>query len=151
MGTTNIIVLALCLTCFTLSPEAAISDYKLNEKEFEEIFNLDPVEDPEEYKRREEALEKNEDSIKDTNEKYIAGEIDWFDAINEFADLPEDEFIKEKTGLVDNFTIGGLLQPLPEERVDEESERYFDQFEASRQNAPVNYSSVEAGTAHTYI
>ena len=145
------IILVVFITILYISAEAAILDEKLNEKEFEEIFNLDPVEDPEEYKRREEALEKNEDSIKDTNEKYIAGEIDWFDALNEFADLPEDEFIKEKTGLVDNFTIGGLLQPLPEERVDEESERYFDQFEASRQNAPVNYSSVEAGTAHTYI
>merc|ERR1712002_104048 len=41
--------------------------------------------------------------------------------------------------------VGGLLDPLPEERVDPESERYFAQFQFSRQEIPVNFSSIDAG------
>ena len=61
----------------------------LNEEEFEEEFHLDPVEDPEEKLRREEALVENENLIKETNQEYLNGEISWWDEVNEFADLPK--------------------------------------------------------------
>merc|ERR1712107_344116 len=119
----------------------------IDEKEFEEYFHLDPVEDPEEFQRREAALRKNEEEIKKVNKEFQAGEKTWFGAINEFADLPEDEFLRQKTGLMSNFTLmgRGLLEPSPEERVDEESERYFDQFRYSRASVPSSYSSKDLG------
>ena len=61
----------------------------LNEEEFEQEFHLDPVEDPEEKLRREEALVENENLIKETNQEYLDGEISWWDEVNEFADLPK--------------------------------------------------------------
>merc|ERR1712198_681486 len=39
----------------------------------------------------------------------------------------------------------GLLEPLEEERVDEKSEQYFDQFRFTRSSVPNSYSSVEKG------
>merc|ERR1712241_1217225 len=58
---------------------------------------------------------------------------------------PKDEFVKDKTGANDIVTGRGLLEPLEEERVDEESERYFDQFRYSRDTVPASYSSVDRG------
>merc|ERR1719309_1772803 len=52
------------------------------------------------------------------------------------SNLPTDEFLKEKTG---------MLIPLPEERYDEESERYFAEFRLRRQSAPSEYSAVKEG------
>merc|ERR1711962_1231958 len=79
--------------------------------------------------------------------EFEAGEKTWFDGINEFADLPEDEFLQQKTGLMSNFTLmgRGFLEPYPEERVHEESERYFDQFRYSRASVPSSYSSKDLG------
>ena len=61
------------------------------------------------------ALKANEALIKEENEAYSRGEKTWFDAVNEFADLPEDEFEAEKTGdqtPPDYRTYGrGLLEP----------------------------------------
>ena len=39
----------------------------------------------------------------------------------------------------------GRLDPAPEDRYDEESERYFDQFRYSRSTVPASYSAVDAG------
>ena len=70
----------------------------------------------------------------------------WFDGLNEFDDLPEDEFIKEKTGLISNTTFGrGLLEPSDEEKVHEESERYFDEIRFNRAYVPSSYSSKSYG------
>jgi len=120
----------------------------IDEKEFEEYFGLDPVEDPEEFQRREAALRKNEEEIKKVNKEFLEGENTWFDGINEFANLPEDEFLQQKTGAVINSTIimgRGLLEPPPEGREDQESERYFDQFRYSRASIPSSYSSKDLG------
>merc|ERR1711973_269230 len=118
----------------------------IDEAEFEEYFHLDPVEDPEELKKRSEALKKNEEEIKKINEEYEKGEKTWFDGINEFADLTKEEFIKEKTGVISNITFGrGLLEPSPEERVHEESERYFDEIRYNRAYIPRLYSSKSMG------
>jgi len=117
----------------------------IDEKEFEDYFHLDPVEDAEELKKRNAALKANEAIIKETNKAYQAGDKTWFDGINEFSDLPEDEFLAEKTGLNDIESGRGLLAPSEEEREDEESEKYFDTFRFSRASVPSSYSSVDRG------
>merc|ERR1719348_222840 len=117
----------------------------IDEKEFEEYFNLDPVNDSEELKRRSDALKANEDIIKKTNKEFEAGEKTWFDKMNEFADLTEEEFLQEKTGSNDIVEGRGLISPPEEERLDEESERYFDTFRYSRASVPASYSSVDRG------
>jgi len=107
-----------------------------------------PADDLSEEKLREEVLEEHEASVKDTNAAYLAGELTWFDAINENSNLPEDEFEHSKTGAIDPSAGGfgrGLLDPLPEHLVDEDSEHHFDQFRYSRAVLPINYSSVDLG------
>ena len=122
---------------------------EMNEEEFEKYFNKLPPKDPEEYKRRESALKKNEEEVKEANKKFIKGEITWFDGINEFSNLPEDEFKKEKTGYNAedlNITEGrGLLKPSPDMVVHADSERYFASVMLNRGNAPRSYSSVDYG------
>jgi len=117
----------------------------IDEEEFEDKFHLPPVNDPVEFKKREEALKENEAEIKEVNKKYKDGESTWFDKVNKYSDLPEDEFIKERTGAAGIETGRGLIAPPEEERVDEESERYFDQYRYSRATVPSSYSSVEKG------
>jgi len=118
---------------------------ELDEKEFEEYFHLDPVDDPEEFKRRSEALKANEAIIKRTNQEFEAGEKTWSDSINEFSDLPEDEFLAEKTGVNDIEEGRGLIAPPKDQIEDEVSERYFDKFRYSRASIPESYSSVDRG------
>ena len=95
-------------------------------------FNLPEVSDPDEKARRQAALKANEALIKEENEAYSRGEKTWFDAVNKFADLPEDEFELEKTGLKTppaSRTYGrGLLEPSGADRVDFASEQYFADF-----------------------
>merc|ERR1719370_642454 len=81
----------------------------LNEDEFEEYFHLPLVTDPEEHERREEALKENEALIKENNDKYMEGIVSWWDAVNEFADLPTDEFEEQKTGATDGSILLGPL------------------------------------------
>merc|ERR1711944_335644 len=106
----------LLVLCFTTSIIAAIVDLdpddNLNEEEFEKEFHVAPADDPKEELRREEAPVENEKMIKETNEKFLNGEITWHDAVNEFE--------AEKTGLIEPELRGkGLLRPSAEERVDE--------------------------------
>ena len=121
----------------------------LDEAAFEKYFGLDPVEDPEEFARREQALADNEAEIKKINEEFVDGEVSWCDGVNEFSDLPADEFLEEKTGAVmpgNATTYGrGLLMPTKEQEVDERSERYFAQFRMDRSSEPSSYSSVAKG------
>ena len=118
---------------------------------FQEYFGKAPIDDPEVKKARSEALKKHEKEIKELNEKYQRGEISWFDGVNEFADLTDDEFLAKKTGanLPKQYGYGhgrGLLEPTEEERVDEASERYFDQFRSiNRASVPSSFSSVDNG------
>merc|ERR1712198_497405 len=105
----------LLLFCLTASIFAASVDLdpedNLNEEEFEEEFHVAPADDPEEELKREEALVVNENMIKETNEKFLNGEITWYDAVKTGAVIPNE-----------NVFGRGLLEPLPEERVDERSE-----------------------------
>merc|ERR1712200_12394 len=76
---------------------------EINEDEFEEYFHVDRPEDPEEYEKRKEALKENEKEIHEINEEFEAGDISWFDAVNEFSDLPEDEFVAQHTGAIGDY------------------------------------------------
>ena len=98
-------------------PNADEIDYyeNINEEEFEALFDLTPADDPEEEARRAEALKENEEKIKEENELYSEGKNSWFDSLNDFANLPQDEFEAEKTGEVDPPGFGrGLLHPTGE-------------------------------------
>lgn len=122
----------------------------IGEDEFEEHFGLPHVTDPEEKARREEALKENEELIKEENELYSEGKGTWFDAINEFSNLPEDEFEAQKTGEVEAAGFGrGLIEPTGSDRVDFASEQYFANFRArmktNRAATPAAYDSVEKG------
>ena len=117
----------------------------LDEDQFETEFGLDPITDPAEKAKRKEALKEAEDEVKKENKKYLNGKADWFEEINEFSDLPKDEFEKQKTGDVETFTRGfGLLEP-EIKPVDEISERYIESLLARRASVPASYSAVSAG------
>merc|ERR1712088_1234299 len=109
-------------------------DLELTEDEFLEKFHLPPVEDPEEKARRAEALQQHQHEVQETNEAFVAGDNTWYDAINEFSDLPDDEFIRTHTGLVDDS-----------HHPDERSERFFDAYRYRRTNVPDSYNSVSLG------
>ena len=119
----------------------------LNEDDFEREFGLDLVTDPEEKEKRKEALEENEELIKEENEEFLNGKKTWWDKINDFADLPEDEFEEEKTGeLLPAEAHGrGLIHPKESERTDEASEKYFDRFRYSRTIVPSSFDSKAKG------
>merc|ERR1712212_1309731 len=107
----------------------------MDEKEFEERFDLDPVVDPQEFEKRQNALKSNEELIKQVNQEYAEGKKTWYDSVNEFSDLPEDEFISKMTSLI-----------IPEDKMDHwQSERYFDGFRYNRQSVPDQYSAVDEG------
>ena len=70
--------------------------------------------------------------------------------VNDFSNLPEDEAVAQKTGLLDDdenrfaeFGLGLLDDDNMES--DDRSERYFDQFRLSRKEVPDSYSSIELG------
>ena len=95
-------------------PNADEIDYyeNINEEEFEALFDLTPADDPEEEARRAEALKQNEALIKEENELYSEGNRTWFDAVNEFANLPADEFEAEKTEDAEPPAfVRGLIEP----------------------------------------
>jgi len=127
-----------------------IDDYEnINEEEFEALFDLTPADDPEEEARRAEALKQNEALIKEENKLYSEGNRTWFDAVNEFSNLPADEFEAEKTGDAPPAFARGLIEPTGLDRVDFASEQYFANFRMrmrmDRAATPDSYDSVEKG------
>ena len=115
----------------------------MGEDEFETEFGVDKITDPEEKAKRKKALKEAEAEVKKENKKYLNGKADWFEEINEFSDLPKDEFEKEKTGLVEEYARG-LVEP-ENEPVDEESERYFESLLLDKASIPASYNAVTAG------
>ena len=118
----------------------------LDEDEFLEQFHKPQVDDPEEKERRAEALKKHEQEVLENNESFLAGNQTWFDEINEYSDLPEDEFEANHTGLVNHmerrFATGMYNVPLP---YDAESERFYEAVRYSRSAVPASYNSVTLG------
>merc|ERR1711988_1986203 len=103
----------------------------LDEDEFLEIFNLPSIDDPEEKEKRAETLKEHEKEVLENNEAYLAGNQTWWDEINEYSDLTDEEFDR-----------GLINKPLP---YDEESERFFDGYRYSRSSVPASYNSVTLG------
>ena len=116
---------------------------ELDEEQFEEEFGLEPITDPVEKERRQKALEKADKDEKEQNDKFLNGKSDFYERLNEWSDLPEDEFEKEKAGDVENFARG-LLEP-ELKPVDARSERYFASLLLRRDAVPASYSAVDAG------
>merc|ERR1719189_28707 len=118
----------------------------LDEDEFLEQFHKPEINDPEEKEKHAEALKKHEQEVLENNEAYLAGNQTWFDEINEYSDVPEDEFEANHTGLIDNmerrFATGMYNVPLP---YDAESERFYDAVRYSRSTVPASYNSVTLG------
>jgi len=134
------------ITNFETSSEEMDNDDELGEEEFEAQFGEEPVDDPEEMARRAETLKEEEDVVKERDIEYLDGEIEWYEKIGPYSDLPEDEFEAERTGSKEPSYARGLINPEPGmEPVDEKSERYFDTFRYSRGSAPASYSSVDLG------
>merc|ERR1711936_84603 len=118
----------------------------LDEDEFLEQFHKPQIDDPEEKEKRAEALKKHEQEVLENNEAFLAGNQTWWDEINEYSDLPEDDFEANHTGLVGNmekrFAKGMYNVPLP---YDAESERFYDAVRYSRSSVPASYNSVTLG------
>ena len=56
--------------------------------------------------------------VQEVNEAYIAGKKTWYDKINKFSDIPDDEFIRTHTGLIEKSDES--------RRYDEKSQRFFE-------------------------
>ena len=116
---------------------------RLDEEEFEIEFGLEPITDPAEKQRREDTLKEVEKQGREQNEKFLNGESDFFSRINEFSNLPMEEFKREKTGaLIDHGR--GLLVP-EVKPVHEASERYLDVVRKDNRQVPDHYNAVELG------
>ena len=103
--------------------------------EFETHFGHEHVTDPDEKARREAALKEHQDVVRRANEAYARGEQTWYDEVNEFSDIPDDEFIATHTGA---WSTANLTE-------DEASERFYDGYRYSRAAVPASYSAVTAG------
>ena len=106
----------------------------LTEEAFLEIFDLPPVDDPKERTRRGRTLKEHQQAVLQNNQLYLAMKRTWFEGINEFSDIPDDEFIATHTGLIveeDSEQFNNETQPVLEESV--------------MSNLPASYDSVSLG------
>jgi len=133
LTTAAILLLPLCQA---QDLEQAAIGLDMDEEVFEELFRLDPVTDPVEFEKRQKALKASEEEIKQVNKDFAEGKKSWFDHLNDFSNLPEDEFIKQKTGLIIE----------EEDDIDERSETYFAQYNRYNRNTPPqSYNAVAEG------
>merc|ERR1712215_514478 len=128
----SLLFLAFALNCTTSSDIEPLDD--IDEKEFRQFFHLEPIKDPAEFAKREQALKKHEAKIKDVNEQYLRGEKSWFAKVNDFADLPDELFMARKTGLVHH-----------EENPEQVAKKVADLSRIRRSIVPESYSSVDLG------
>merc|ERR1719323_923154 len=135
-----VLVTACCVysALGNILPEGVNNLTELSLEEFEEHFGLPNIEDDETREKHREALLNNEAVVKEANEKYENGEQTWFDEINEFSDIPEDEFGSHHGGLMMNLTDRSLgysmgLLDIPME-YDAASERFYESYRLDRSN-----------------
>merc|ERR1712142_1180260 len=132
----------------------------LNEDEFLSVFGLPDIKDEKTKAERSEALKKHEELIQRQNDQFAEGKKTWWDELNSFADLPDDEIIKEKNGwkVQDQrrsrrrhyghrrskrrYFARGVI---PLNSTDDRSEKFFDTFRYGRGLAPSSYNAVEEG------
>ena len=89
-----------CHTCTATLTEGLDPYGSLDEDEFLEVFHKPPVDDPVEKEKRAAALKQHEKEVLENNEAFLAGNQTWWDQIDEFSDLPDDEFLAGHTGLI---------------------------------------------------
>ena len=143
LGITLACLFALAQATNTVPPDVdELNNLSLDE--FEDYFGFDHITDPVEKARREQALKESEDMVKKANEAYVNGETTWFEKINEFADLPKDEFEAEHTGLVTDFARG-LLVPEARKPDMRSEEFYARRHRLNRQNVPESYDARALG------
>ena len=90
----------------------------LTEDEFLNVFHLPEIKDPEEKKKRVQTLKEHQQAVLQNNQLYLAMKRTWFEGINEFSDIPDDEFIATHTGLIEYpYQLYNEIQPVLEESV----------------------------------
>merc|ERR1712183_471480 len=132
---------------------------ELDDDQFRAKFGLRRIRSRSLKAKRQRALKQHEADIKKANVAYAQGRQTWFERVNDFSDLTDDEVHASKNGM--KKTKGakqgrrkgrrqgrrrgrgrGLIQ---HHHIDERSERFFDQFRYSRQSVPSTYNAVEKG------
>eukprot|EP00095_Tigriopus_kingsejongensis_P011384 maker-scaffold68_size422247-snap-gene-0.15 protein:Tk11384 transcript:maker-scaffold68_size422247-snap-gene-0.15-mRNA-1 annotation:"cathepsin l-like" len=109
-------------------------------EEFQSDFH-DIVLDPEEAKKRAETLKDSEKAIKNHNQEFKDGKSSYYMKLNELSDLPLDEEVHQKFGLInvegeDEFARGAF--PLPLSSFDRASEDHLAQVRTGSP-APSSY------------
>jgi len=134
-----------CLVFFlTFGHSTPTKDKRLTEDDFEELFHLPKVTDPVEKARREEALAEAQAEIEQVNEDFRKGKKTWEEQLYEFSNLPMDEFVKQKTGvLAPEFGMEELESTGLEEDHEEFDFRKTDR--KKRETLPESYDSVKMG------
>ena len=134
----NIVEQFYCVFAASIERDGLNTDLGLTEDEFLDKFHLPPVTDTVEKAKRAEVLHQHQLKVQEVNDAYIAGNKTWYDKINKFSDIPDDEFIRTHTGLIEKSDES--------RRYDEKSERFFDAYRYSRQDTvPASINSVNLG------
>jgi len=137
MFLTKLILLLSALCLALIYGKSALNDDSLldmDEAEFEEYFGLDPITDKDEFERRQNALKVSEEEIKQINKEYAEGKKNWYDNLNAFSNLPKEDFLREKTGLV---------MPDFEGESSMDIETYYARYK--RSIVPSNYNATDKG------
>ena len=137
----SLLHLAFCGLVRDDSPDEMDINDELSEEAFEALFGETPITDPVELEKHRQALAEEEEEVKSVNKEYLEGKKTWYEKIDEFSDLPFDEFEARRTGLIDGYSRGLI----DSDEMDPESERYFDSYRLGRFSVPNNYSSVDLG------
>merc|ERR1712236_172060 len=83
----------------------------MTEEEFLDFFGLPDIDDQEEKEKRRKALKQHQDEVKDIQEKFVNGEIDWDAGIYEFSDLPNEDFVTTKDDTATTTTTTTTSSP----------------------------------------
>ena len=102
--------------------------------EFLTTFNLPPIDDPQEKEFRARVLKMNQRVVLENNEAYLARRRSWFETINEFSDILDDEFIASHTGLTEDV-----------EQLNNTDIPLLRMEETLRSDVPASYNSVSLG------
>jgi len=140
-------ILFLFASVYSLPSEEA----HLTEDEFEEKFHI-KINDPEEKKREAKILQEAEDEINKINKEFEEGKSTYTEELNEYSNMPLEEFEKEKEGaLTPDDVSRGLGAIMPPEYIQNEPENaaamneIYRQIEMDRQTVPDSYDSTEQG------
>jgi len=140
-------ILFLVASCYCLPSE----DVHLSEEEFEEKFHI-KVNDPVEKQKEAETLEKAEKEINEINKEFEEGKSTYTEELNEYSNMPLEEFEKEREGAKMpkdvQRALGAIMPPEHIQNDPENAARMnevYRQIEMERQAVPDSYDSTEQG------